>query len=342
MVVRVEGNAIALNSHGQFGQEVLQGVHVIGVGGTLHTTGHACQHAKAEGVGIIGYACGSLADAGAGRAVIPASPLVPVGCSAGAGAAAPAMKSTMEDSASGPDCRDVVWRWAVAALVSLFSAAGGAGLAAGSVDATLPKSFRISLPVAVRGNSLGFCTGCTGSEETGTAVLRSGSVGPGLGQGIVPRGFAAVTAGSGIWSLAPVAVLAGVFRSMADVRFAACSTRSAVAAGFGETGMGSPTHSPWPDRLGLTYPRGAAASLALGETAAEDPASVPVAGVATERGVPTGMGSPTHSSPQLSFSCSAAPEAGRLRSRYSSGLAVGAAGGKGALTGRSMASPILP
>lgn len=184
--------------------------------------------------------------------MILASPLVPVGCSAGAGAAAPAMKSTMEGSASGPDCRDVVWRWAVAALVSLLSAVGGAGLAAGSVEATLPKSFRMSLPVAVRGNSLGFCAGCTGSEETGAALLRSGSAGPGLGQGMAPRGFAAVAAGSGIWSLVPVAVLAGVFRRMAGVRFAACSTRSAGVAVFGETGMGSPTHSPGPDRLGLT------------------------------------------------------------------------------------------
>ena len=197
---------------------------------------------------------GAGAAAGAaGRAGISAPPLAPFACSAGAGAAAPAMKSTMEASASEPACRDVAGRWAAAVLVPPALSVGDAGLAAGSVDATLPKSFSMSLPVAVRGISLVFCAGCDGSAAAVAVLLRSASEGSGLGQGIVPRGFAAgAAAGSGIWDLAPVVVPPKVFRGMAGIGFAARSIPSVAVAGFGVMGMGSPTHSPGPDRLGLT------------------------------------------------------------------------------------------
>ena len=57
---RCQADAVAFNRHGQLGQQVAQCVHVIGLGGALHTTGHTGQHAEAKGVRFRGNAVGRI------------------------------------------------------------------------------------------------------------------------------------------------------------------------------------------------------------------------------------------------------------------------------------------
>ena len=205
-----------------------------------------CCAGGASRSGACGGACVRAAGLEEGAADCAAAPdTAAEGCIFAEGAA-PAMKLTME----------VCWPLAALAAVECAAAAGaavGGGTARGSAGGAAwslrpPRSFRMSLPAAVRGMSRGGTVwgGCSGRpvrvRGAGCPAV-GGTAGVDLGTGHGVEVTRTVCRGAAGWGEVPVC---------RDVAAGRASASAAEAAGFEVMGMGSPTHSPAVAMLGLT------------------------------------------------------------------------------------------